>query len=306
MKSFCSKAAKFFKKHRGLMLISLPGLLFVAMVYYLPMFGIVLAFKDFDYAKGIWGSDWNGLDNFKFFFTSQDAVRVTRNTLLLNFTFIIVNTLVALAVAVMLYCLTKRLVKVFQTILFFPYFLSWVVIGFLMYVFLNPASGVVNGLLTSIGLSGVEWYAELLPWPGILTFGYVWKNLGYNAIIFYTGLIGLDRGYFEAASLDGASQWQQVTKIAIPLISPLIIILTILSIGKIMFSDFGLFYFLPKNSGLLYPVTDVIDTYVYRGLKGGDIGMSAAVGFYQSIVGFILVLVTNKIVKRIDPESSIF
>lgn len=300
------KLQRSIKKHRSLFLLGLPGLLFVAVVYYLPMFGIVLAFKDFDYAKGIWGSNWNGLENFRFFFTSQDALRVTRNTLGLNLLFIAVNMVAALLVAVMLYCLSRRLVKFFQTVLFFPYFLSWVVVGLLAFVFLNPSEGVFNQLLLSLGYQDIAWYAEAKHWPFILTFFYVWKNLGYNAIIFYTGLLGLDKGYFEAAAIDGASHTKQIIKIAIPLIAPLIITLTILSIGKILYSDFGLFYFVPRNSGLLYSVTDVIDTYVYRGLKGGDIGMSAAVGFYQSIVGFALVLITNLIVRRINPENSIF
>lgn len=297
---------KAIRKNQSLFLLSLPGLAFVAVVYYLPMFGIVLAFKDFDYAKGIWGSPWNGLENFRFFFTSQDAFRVTRNTLMLNLLFILVNTVAALFVAVMLYSLSRRLVKLFQTVLFFPYFLSWVVVGFLAYVFLNPVAGVFNRMLAAVGLPEVSWYADTGPWPALLTIFYVWKNLGYTAIIFYTGLLSLDKGYFEAAEIDGATQFQLVTKIAIPLISPLIVILTILAIGKILYSDFGLFYFVPRNSGLLYPVTDVIDTYVYRGLKGGEMGMSAAVGFYQSMVGFALVLATNFIVKRINPDNSIF
>lgn len=297
---------KAFKKNYALFLLSLPGLAFVAVVYYLPMFGIVLAFKDFDYAQGIWGSPWSGWDNFRFFFTSQDAFRVTRNTLLLNLLFIVVNMVAALLVAVMLYSLSRRLVKLFQTILFFPYFLSWVVVGFIAYVFLNPAAGVFNRLLALAGLPEVSWYADTKPWPALLTLFYVWKNVGYTAIIFYTGLLSLDKGYFEAAEMDGATQFQLVTRLAIPLISPLIVILTVLAIGKILYSDFGLFYFVPRNSGLLYPVTDVIDTYVYRGLKGGEMGMSAAVGFYQSIVGFLLVLATNFIVRRINPDNSIF
>lgn len=297
---------KVIKRNRSLFLLSLPGLLFVSVIYYLPMFGIVLAFKDFDYARGIWGSAWNGLENFRFFFTSQDAYRVTRNTLLLNTLFIIATMTAALVAAVMLYTLTRRLVKLFQTILFFPYFLSWVVIGFLVYIFLNPKEGVFNRLIESLGGERVFWYAKKEPWPLFLTFMYVWKNVGYNAIIFYTGLLSLDKGYFEAASMDGASPYQMVTKIAIPLISPLIVILTVLAIGKILYSDFGLFYFVPRNSGLIYAVTDVIDTYVYRGLRGGDIGMSAAVGFYQSIVGFVLVLLTNLAVRRINPENRIF
>lgn len=297
---------KLIKRNGSLFLLSLPGLIFVSVVYYLPMFGIVLAFKDFDYARGIWGSEWNGLENFRFFFTSQDAYRVTRNTLVLNILFIIATMVTALAIAVMLYTLSRRMVKLYQTILFFPYFLSWVVIGFLVYIFLNPSEGVVNRLIQSAGGRGVFWYGTKGPWPGILTFMYVWKNVGYNAIIFYTGLLSLDKGYFEAASIDGASGLQMVTKIAIPLISPLIVILTVLAIGKILYSDFGLFFFVPRNSGLLYAVTDVIDTYVYRGLRGGDIGMSAAVGFYQSIVGFILVLLTNLAVRRINPDNRIF
>jgi putative aldouronate transport system permease protein len=293
-------------KTKDLFLLGLPGLLFVFVIFYLPMMGVFLAFKDYNYSMGIFKSPWNGFDNFKFFFSSQDAFRVIKNTILLNFLFIALSLFASLAASIMLYCLTRKAVKFFQTILFFPYFISWVVVGYIAYIFLNPTFGVFNTVLQSFGIDGIAWYADSKPWPVILSIAYVWKNLGYYAIIFYTGLMSIDSSYFEASSIDGATFRQQTFKIAIPLIMPLITILTILSIGRILFSDFGLFYFLPRNSGLLYSTTDVIDTYVYRALKGGDIGMSAAVGLCQSLLGFVLVLATNLIVKKTSPENSIF
>lgn len=303
------KRTTFFKtssKNRSLFLLGLPGMLFVFVIFYLPMFGVFLAFKDYNYSLGIFRSPWNGFDNFKFFFMSQDALRVTRNTILLNLLFIILNLVVSLTIAVMLYCLSRSLVKLFQTVLFFPYFISWVVVGYIAYIFLNPTYGVINNILNSVGMEPISWYAEAKPWVSILSISYLWKNLGYNSIIFYTGLMSIDSSYFESAAIDGATFRQQILKIAIPLIMPLITILTVLSIGRILFSDFGLFYFVPRNSGLLYSVTDVIDTYVYRALKGGDIAMSAAVSLFQSFLGFILVMVTNLFVRKISPENSIF
>lgn len=295
------------RKNRSLLLISLPALLFVFAFSYLPMFGAVLAFKDFNYAKGIWGSDWAGLDNFKFFFTSQDALRVTRNTLVLNALFIVIGLAASVVFGILLAELGRKAVRVFQTVLFFPYFLSWVVVGYLTYILLNPAYGAVNKVLEWLNISPVNWYSDPKYWPVILVLTYLWKNVGYTAIIFYTGLMSIDPSYYEAAAIDGASRYQQILRISYPLIVPLILLLFMLNVGKIFYSDFGLFYFVPRNAGALYATTDVIDTYVYRSLRVvGDIGMASAAGLYQSFVGLVLVLITNRIVKKIDSESALF
>jgi putative aldouronate transport system permease protein len=301
------KELRLFKHNSELLLLALPGLLLLAIFNYAPMFGVILAFKNYDYGKKIFGSPWVGFDNFKFFFTSQDAFRITRNTILYNAGFILIGTALSVIFALILFELSKRAVKVFQTAFLIPYFISWVVVGFVLYALLNPDLGVVNKIIALFGADRKLWYSEPDYWPFILMLSYLWKNAGYNCIIFYTGLMGIDLAYFEAAKIDGATKLQQICRISIPLLRPLIILLSLLAVGRIFYSDFGLFYFIPMNSGILYEVTDVIDTYVYKALRTtGDIGMASAVGLYQSMVGFILVLLSNKLVKRFDENSGIF
>lgn len=296
-----------FRKNSALFFLGLPALFALIFVYYVPMFGLVIAFKDYSYDLGIWKSPWAGLKNFEFFFTSEDAYRVTRNTLLLNSSFIIISFAVAIIVAFMLNDLKKREIKIFQTVLFIPYFISWIVVGYLVYGFLAPNYGVINTILKSFNIAPVDWYSNPAYWPVILIICYLWKNVGYLTIIFYTGILGIDSSYYEAASIDGASRLQQARTITIPLIRPLIILILILSIGKIFYSDFGLFFFVPREMGALLPATDVIDTYVYRSLRVvGDLGMASAAGFYQSIVGFVLVLASNLVIRKIDKESAVF
>lgn len=294
-------------RHKGLIGLALPGLLFVLVFNYLPMFGLVLAFKDFNFSKGIWGSDWAGLNNFKFFFTSDAAYQVTRNTLVLNLSFILITNIVSIAFALMLFELSRRAVKLYQTTLFFPYFLSWVVVSYVTYALLNPQMGVINHLLARLGRAEVNWYMEPKFWPVILCLAFLWKNVGYSTLIYYTGLMSIDKSYYEAAAIDGASQAQQIRNISIPLLTPLIVLIVLMQIGRIFYSDFGMFYFLTADSGALYETVDVIDTYVYRALRvTGDIGMATAVGLYQSLVGLILVLTANAIVRKINSENSIF
>jgi putative aldouronate transport system permease protein len=301
------KESKHFWKARSLFLIGLPAIIVVFIFYYLPMYGIVIAFKDINYAKGIWGSDWVGLHNFKFFFNSQDALRITRNTLLLNGLFIVVGMSCALVIGLLLAELGRRWVKLFQTILFFPYFLSWVVVGFVSYILLNPSFGVINKVLEQFHVAPIDWYSKPGYWPLILTLTYLWKNVGYTAIIFFTGLLSIDNSYYEAASIDGASRLQQIRKISIPLIMPLITMLFMLNVGRIFYSDFGLFYFVPRDAGMLYPTTDVVDTYVFRSLRVvGDLGMASAASLYQAVVGLILVVSTNLLVRKFSKDHALF
>lgn len=301
------KESKHFRKARSLFLIGLPAVIVVFIFYYLPMYGIVIAFKDINYAKGIWGSDWVGLNNFKFFFNSQDAFRITRNTLLLNGLFIVVGMSCALVVGLLLAELGRRWVKLFQTILFFPYFLSWVVVGFVSYILLNPSFGVINKTLEQFHFAPIDWYSKPGYWPVILTLTYLWKNVGYTAIIFFTGLLSIDNSYYEAASIDGASRLQQIRKISIPLITPLITMLFMLNVGRIFYSDFGLFYFVPRDAGMLYATTDVVDTYVFRSLRVvGDLGMASAASLYQAVVGLVLVVTTNWLVRKFNKENAMF
>lgn len=290
-----------------LLLMGAPSLLLLLVFNYLPMGGIVIAFKDFRFNKGLWGSDWVGLKNFEFFFTSESAWRVTRNALLLNAAFIITGTVLSVALALMLFEMGRRAVKVYQTVFFFPYFLSWVVVSYAAYALLSSDFGAINGLLTSLGLEPVIWYSEPKYWVAILIIANFWKNGGYSMLLYYTNLTSVDVSLYEAAAIDGANGMQKVRHISLPMLTPLVVMLTLLSIGRIFYSDFGMFFFLPRNSGALYPVTDVIDTYVYRALRlSGEIGMAAASGFYQSVVGFVLILASNLLVKRINPENAIF
>lgn len=290
-----------------MLLMGTPALLLLLVFNYLPMGGIVIAFKDFRFNKGLWGSDWVGFKNFEFFFTSDSAWRVTRNALLLNAAFIVTGTVFSVALALMLFEMGKRAVKVYQTIFFFPYFLSWVVVSYAVYALLSSDFGAVNGLLASLGLEPIVWYSEPKYWATILVIANFWKNGGYSMLLYYTNLTSVDVSLYEAASIDGANGLQKVRHISLPMIAPLITMLTLLSIGRIFYSDFGMFFFLPRNSGALYSVTDVIDTYVYRALRlSGEIGMAAASGFYQSVVGFILILASNLLVRRINPENAIF
>jgi putative aldouronate transport system permease protein len=297
-----------FRRNLELLTLTLPVVLTLLIFNYLPMFGIVIAFKNYKGPLGILGSPWSGLQNFQFFFRSSRVWEVTRNTILYNVVFILTTLVVSLAFALMLYELTRRTwVKFYQTVFFFPYFMSWVVVSIILYAFLNQEYGIINTLLKSLGLQPVAWYSKPEYWPFILTFMNLWKGVGYSTVVYYAGLMGVDPELFESAAIDGARRWQRTIKITIPMISPVIIILLILSMGRIFEADFGLFYQLPMQSGMLLPTTDVINYFVYRALINlQDFGMSSAVGLYQSIMGFLLVVASNAIVTRINPENRLF
>ncbi len=295
------------KMNWGLFILAIPGLIFLFAFYYVPLFGLILPFKRMDYSKGILGSDWIGFKNFEFFFKSQDAFRITKNTLLLNFSFITITILAAILLALLLFELARGKVKIYQTAMFMPYFISWVVASYILYAILSPQMGVLPNMLKNMGIEVPNFYNEPKYWPLILTISYVWKNVGYMTLLFYAALMGIDSTQFEAAAIDGANKKQITFQISIPFIMPVIILMTILQIGKIFYADFGMFYFMTRDSGTLYAATDVIDTYVYRALRmTGDIGMASAVGLYQSIVGFLLVMCSNLVVRKINKESAIF
>lgn len=288
--------------------LALPAIIFLLVFAYWPMFGIILAFKDFKVPKGIWGSPWVGFKNFEFFFTSQDAWRVTRNTLLLNSLFIVASVTCAVIFALIMYEVIKAThVKLYQTVSIIPSFLSWVVVGYIVYVFLDPAKGTVNQLIVALGGNGISWYNEPQYWPIILMFSKIWQGVGIGSIIYYAALMGVDSELFEAAEIDGANKLQRILHISLPQITPVITIMTILEIGKIFRADFGLFYNVTRNVGALYPTTDVIDTYIFRALMTqGNIGMSGAVSLFQSVVCFAMLLIANWIVKKIEPDNSLF
>ncbi len=300
-------------RNRFLLLMILPGTIWFLIFAYLPMFGTVLAFKDFrispdGFFASVFNSEWVGFKNFEYLFTTNDAYIITRNTILYNLAFIILGLIIAVGFAIMLSELVnKRTAKVYQTGMFLPHFLSWVIISYFAFTFLSVDKGTLNQIITYFGGEPISWYAEAKYWPYILVFVGIWKGVGYNSVIYLAAITGIDKSYYEAAVIDGANKWKQTRYITIPLLKPLMIILTILAIGGIFRSDFGLFYQLPKDSGALYPVTNVIDTFVYRGLINmGDIGMSTAAGLYQSLVGLVLILVANYIVRRIEKDHAIF
>jgi putative aldouronate transport system permease protein len=290
-------------------MLLVPGVLYLLLNNYLPMFGIVIAFKDINYAKGIFGSEWVGFKNFEFLFATKDAWLITRNTVLYNAVFIVLHAVVPVAFAIALNELRLRLLaRTYQSIMFLPHFLSMIVVSYLGYALLSGEYGFLNkAVLEPLGLNPISWYSEAKYWPFILPIVNIWKHVGYYSIIYLAAIIGIDQEYYEAAHIDGASKWQQITRITIPLLRPVIIVMTLLQIGKIFNADFGLFYQVPLDSGALYPTTQVIDTYVYRALLNlGDIGMSASAGLYQAFVGFVLVLATNYAVRKIDKESALF
>lgn len=292
----------------SLLIIALPGIAYLLINSYLPMFGIFLAFKDYNYVDGIFKSPWNGLKNFEYLF-KHDAFLIIKNTILYNLTFIILGTIVAIFVAVLMNELGEKLrLKFFQSTLLLPNLFSWVVIGFVGFAFLNSDTGFINNTIIEwFGGDKISWYASPEYWPFILTFVYLWKMVGFSSIIYMASIAGIDKSVYEAAQIDGANKWAQIVKITLPLLKPTIVILTLMAVGRIFYSDFGLFYQVPMNSGAIFDTTQTIDTYVYRGLMElNDIGMSAAASLYQSVVGFVLVVTVNGIVRKFDSENALF
>ena len=288
-----------------LYLMMLPGILYLLINNYLPMFGIVIAFKNFSYKKGIWGSDWCGLKNFEFLFRTKDAFIMIRDTLLYNLLFILLGLVIALCIAIMMTEIGRwKIAKVIQPIICFPNMISIIIVSYLVYAFLG-SNGFINH--TVLNGNGIGWYSEAKYWPFILPIVYFWKSAGYSSIIYIASMSGIDPTLYEAAKLDGATKMQQIFKITLPIIRPMIMLMLLLNVGRIFSSDFGLFLQVPMNSGMLYNTTQTIDTYVYRALMElNDIGMSSAASVFQSIVGFVLVIASNLFVRRMDPESALF
>ena len=275
---------------------------------YLPMVGVVLAFKNYKYSKGIFGSDWVGFRNFEYFFKSNDFALITKNTLVLNAIFIVTGIIAALFVAIMLYYVKSRTkTKIFQTILITPHFLSWVVVAYMVFAILNPTYGLLNTVLAKFGIANIDWYSKAEAWPLILTIFSIWKHVGMDSVVYYAALMGVDDSIIEAAEVDGATSVQKTIYVILPTLVPLITILTILKIGNIFRADFGGLDQLTRDVGALYSTTDVIDTYIFRTMRVvGDMGMGSAVGLVQSLVGFVLVILTNAAAKKIDPDTALF
>lgn len=297
---------KRFKKCIPFYLMGLPAMIYIFINNYMPLYGLQIAFKDYRVIDGIMGSKWCGWDNFKFLFAS-DAWRITRNTVCYQFSWLILNTILAVFLAIFLNEIVSRKAKKFyQSMVLLPYLISYVIVAYIVYVFLGD-TGIMNTLLGFFGKESVSWYMEQKYWPFILTIVNSWKSIGFTTIIYLSTIVGFGRDYYEAAELDGASKWKQITKITIPMLKPTIIMMVTLGMGMIFRSDYSLFYQVTKNSGVLYEVTDTIDTYVFRALtSGSNLGMSSAAAFYQSIVCFVMVIIFNAIVRKISKDDAMF
>ena len=305
-----ASAWQWLKRNSSWLLMSAPSVILLFIFSYLPMYGIVIAFKNYKAARGIFGSDWIGFKNFEFLFTTGKGFDVIRNTVILNLIFIFTGLVAALLIAFLLYELYGNfLLKFYQSSLFFPSFLSWVIVAYFVFAFLNTQSGLLNKFLIQLGFAGeqIVWYQEARAWPWILAFVNLWKAAGAGSVIYLAGMLSISPEYYESASIDGATKWQQRWYITIPLLRPLIFLQLLLALRGIFSADFGMFYFVTQNSPQLYSTVDVIDTYVFRALtKLGNVGMAAAAGLFQAVVGFFLVITLNWIVRRIDRDYALF
>lgn len=305
--SLAAKANKF-KQYLPLYLLMLPALIYLFINNYMPMGGLVLAFKKYTVQGGIWGSAWNGLKNFAFMTRSRDVPLVIRNTLGYNICFIIVNVVVGVFLAIMITEIgNKRLQKFAQSSVLFPFVVSIIIVSYMVRAFLDPEAGLVNSLLASFGGQKQSWYDVKGPWPYILVFVNTWKGVGYGCILYISTILGIDPSLYESARLAGATKMQQIRYITLPFLKPTVITMMLLSVGRIFSSDFGLFYQVPQNSGLIMDVTQTVDTFVYRALMTqNNIGMSSAASFLQSVIGFSMILIFNGITRKVSRENALF
>lgn len=297
-----------------LTLLALPTLIWYVIFSFLPMVGILIAFKDFrirpgkGFIQSLISSEWVGLTNFEFLFKTPDAVIILRNTILYNIVFIILGVVIPVTLAILINQLyNRKLAKICQTAMFLPHFLSWVVVSYFVFSFLSYDKGILNQLITNLGKTPIQWYMKEEYWPFIIVFMNSWKGMGYGMVVYLAAITGIDQTYYEAALIDGATKMQQIKYITIPLIKPIIIIMFIMAVGGIFKSDFGLFYQVPRNSGMIFNTTATIDTYIYKAIEGtGSMAMSSAAAFLQSVIGCITIILANTIVKKIDGENGLF
>lgn len=293
---------------RELDLMMLPGVIFAFIFSYIPMVGIIIAFKDYKYNTGIIHSAWNGIQNFRFLFESDTFFTILRNTLGYNLFGIAANPIIATILAISLDNIGKKMpIKVFQSCMFLPYFLSWIVVSYITHSMLEYNSGFINSVIEHFGGNRISFYAEPKLWPFILCICSVWKGMGYSTLVYYGTILGIDSELYEAAAIDGCSYLKRIWHITLPHLKSTVIVLTLMSVGGIFRSDYGLFFYIPKDLGVLYSATDVLDTYILRAIRTtGNVGSASAAGALQSVVGFILVITANKIVKKLDSENSLF
>lgn len=297
---------KIFRKNWQLLALCLPSIIATLLFHYVPIAGIILPFKQYRYADGIFGSKWIGLKNFTVFFRTPDMWRLVRNTVGYSLWFLFIGTIMNVFVALLLYELPgKKTKKLYQTAIMIPNFISSVMVGYITYAILNPSAGIMNQLLVKLGMEPIDVYSNAAYWPLILTIVSRWQGMnGY--LMYYANLMGIDPALFEAAAIDGATRWQMKRYISIPSLYPLLCLMIIMGIGDLVSGDFGLFYNIPRNVGALYETTDIINTYVFRGLQSGKFTLSAAVGLMQSVVGLFLTVGVNLIVRKVSPDNSLF
>lgn len=308
MKKGKKKAGRGWRRDWELYLMALPCMVAVIIFNYIPMGGIILAFKSYNFSDGVWKSPWVGFDNFRFFFESGVAGRLVFNTVFLNTLFALAVQILGILAALLLNEIFKyKIAKVYQSVLFFPHFISWVIVGYFAYAFLNADNGLINNLLGSVGIEGINWYAQPEYWPAILTAISVWKGLGYFTIIYLAGMVTVNPELYEAVRLDGGNKYHEMRYITFPMIKPLIYTNVFLALGRMFYANFDFFNNVVRNTGQIMSTTDVIDTYVMRSvLVTGDFNMAAAAGLFQGICGFILILGSNWLVDRFDKENALF
>ncbi|WP_151734098.1 ABC transporter permease [Paenibacillus tengchongensis] len=300
---------KSLQRDGSLYLLALPGIVILILFAYLPMSGLILVFKNYNFNDGIFGSPWAGFSNFEFFFSSmEDAMRATRNTVMLNVLYMATGTFFSVAIAIILNELrSKWFVKITQSVMFFPYFISWIIIGAILFSLLDYDKGIMNQMFTALGLGQVDWYSSPWLFVIVMVLANIWKSAGYGAIIYYSVLQGIDTSFYEAARIDGASRWQIITKITVPMLIPSIILMSLLNIGGMLKGDLSMVMGVTFLNPLLLPTTDIIDVYVYRtAIRSGEFGFASAITLYQSVFGFILVLVANKLAGWYDKDSKLF
>ncbi|WP_339269616.1 ABC transporter permease subunit [Paenibacillus sp. FSL K6-1330] len=295
-------------RNRYLYLLALPGIAFLVVFAYMPMLGHLLAFQNYRLSDGIWGSEWVGFKNFEFFFNGKDWLRVTLNTVFLNALFLLSGLGSAVVLAIFLNEIRNRLFKrITQSFIFLPYFISWLVVSMMALTLFSTSEGLINRALVALGYEGVDWYLSPGVWPYILTMISAWKMAGYNSIIFLAVITGISAEYYESARIEGASRMQQMLYITLPLMRPTVMVLALLGIGRIFYGDFGMIYAIIGDNGVLFPTTDVIDTYAFRALRQlGNFSMSSAVIVYQSCMGLVTILIFNAIARRVDADSRLF
>ena len=297
-----------FKKNKPLFVMILPAVVLIIVMAYLPMSGLILAFKNYRFDLGVFGSDWNGIENFRYLFESGTGWLITKNTIVYNLVNLITSQLLAILIAIFISEINKKFFKkISQSLIFLPYFISWVIVGTFVFAIFNYETGLLNSIIKALGGDPVNVYEMPGIWPVIIACFNSWKWCGYNSVIYIAAIVGVDAEIYEAASVDGANIFQRIRNITLPSIRATIITMLLLNVGRILRGDFEMFYQIVGQNGQLFNATDVIDTYVFRSLlQNSNLGMSAAASLYQSVLCFVIIIVVNRIVKKVDESNALF